>query len=152
MSWPKLCCRCGEKNPDKLIEEKYKWQQLLMQTQSGNTTHSTWAYVNARVNICQKCKRIGLIRWWISIVLSVAAFLVSAAWTFGAFGNITLAGLAVLAPAVFYTIFLILLRRKVVRFYAHFYHSSGYVRGFFRSKDYKKEFDALFPSGIYIKK
>lgn len=152
-SWPKLCVRCSEKDQEKLIEQKYKWSHMIFQMQTtGGYTQSQWATFYPKISICRKCWIIGIIRWWISIVIATLAVGISGAWTFGTFGEITLAGLAVLCPAVGFFMVLILLRRKVARFYAHFYYSNGYIRGFFRSKEYKKEFDNSFTSGIYVEK
>jgi len=152
MSWPKMCVRCGETTPEKLKQSKFRWSQLLFQTQQQNTTYNHSVYVDVTIFLCEKCRRIALIRLWLSLLLSLAGLGIGFSWTFGAFGNVDLLGLIVLFPATFFFVFLILLRRHVARFYAHFYHSSGYIRGFFRSKTYKEAFDHAFPGGIYINK
>ena len=152
-NWPKLCFRCGEKDPEKLIEQKFGWSQIISQTKSSTSTTTTSVGMVAHVNICQKCRIIGIARWWISFIVSLGLFGASGAWTFGAFSDgPELVGLTVLAPATFYVIYLVLARRIVSRFYAHFYHSSGYIRGFFRNKEYKEAFEATLPSGIYVRK
>ena len=152
-SWPKLCVRCGERDSEVLNEQKFKWQQITAQTSAGGTTSTTSVYVHVTTNICNRCRIIALIRWWVSAIISFGMLAVGFPWTFGAFGDsIDPIGLTILLPGIFYFIWLILMRRHYSRFYAHFIHSSGYITGRFRSKEYKAEFDSVFPGGIYVKK
>jgi hypothetical protein len=147
-SWPQMCVRCGEKDPEKLVVQEYKWQYMIFQTD----TTSTWAYIHPKIAICKRCLRIARIRFWVSLVVSFVALIFGCAWSFGAFASSPdLLGLILLIPAIAMFMVLILIRRHVVRFYAHFYYSNGYVKGFFRNKEYQKEFKDTFPGGIYIK-
>lgn len=148
--WPQMCVRCGEKDPAKLTVQKFKWQHMISQIKGVGSTTSEYAYLHAKIAICHRCRKIGIIRFWVSLGLSFIALLFGFAWTFGAFGGIQLLGLVLLVPAVGLFMFLILLRRQVSRFYAHFYYSAGYIRGFFRNKEYKRAFDAAFPGGFYV--
>jgi len=44
-SWPKLCVRCGERNPEILNEQKFKWQQITAQTSAGGTTSGIFFFI-----------------------------------------------------------------------------------------------------------
>lgn len=153
-NWPKLCVRCGERNPELLKEQKYGWAQITSQTTGGGYTSTTSVGMIVTAYICNKCRIIALIRWWVSVIISFGLLLGAFPWTFGAFSDgPELVGLSVLVPALFYFLWLILTRRHYTRFYIHFYVSNNYIRGFlFRNKEYKAEFESRFPSGIYIEK
>ena len=154
LSWPKLCVRCGERDTEILNEQKFSYRQILSSTSAGGYTSTTSVFVDVTAHICNKCRIIALIRWWVSIIISFGLLLGAFPWTFGAFSDgPELVGLTVLLPAVFYFIWLIAMRRHYTRFYIHFNYSSGYIRGFlFRNKEYKAEFDSRFPGGIYVRK
>ncbi|MHA1630194.1 MAG: hypothetical protein ACTSXO_00920 [Candidatus Heimdallarchaeota archaeon] len=149
--WPSICARCGESDNKKLTNQKYRWQQIIFQSQTQTTRYTRSVYVNVEGYLCMRCKKIALTRLIISLLLSMVGLSIGFAWTFGAFGGVNLLGLIVLVPSIFYFIFLVLLRRHYVRFYMHFYHSGGYIQGFFRSKKYKEAFSQSFPGGIYIR-
>jgi hypothetical protein len=153
-SWPKLCVRCGERRPELLNEQTFVWSQLLSQISAGGSTTTTVAACNVTAYICNRCKIIARIRFWLTIVLSASMVLVGLPWAFGAFTDgPELVALAILAPGIFLTIWLPITRRHTTRFYIHFYHSSGRIQAiFFRNKEYKEAFNNAFPAGIYVEK
>ena len=69
-SWPKLCVRCGERNPEILNEQKFRYKQILSQTTGGGYTSTTSAFLDVNAFICNKCRIIALIRWWVSTIIS----------------------------------------------------------------------------------
>ncbi|MHA1868248.1 MAG: hypothetical protein ACTSXD_09405 [Candidatus Heimdallarchaeaceae archaeon] len=153
MSWPVMCVRCGNENKSQLVKQQYVWKQLLSQTQYQGYTKTQSAKLNVTTYICKNCYNIGKMRFIFSVAILSLLSLLSFLWTFGFFSDgPELLGLIILAPSIGFLTFHLLLRRKVSRFYAHFYHSSGRIMGFFRSKKYKEAFYSVFPNGIYVKK
>ncbi|MHA1612490.1 MAG: hypothetical protein ACTSVZ_06685 [Promethearchaeota archaeon] len=150
--WPQICVRCGESNQDLLSQQNFSWKYLIMQTQNQGYTKNQWAVVDVNAYICQNCNRIGRIRWTSTFVMSLLGTLLGFPLVFGAFGEIIIEGLMLLLPSLGILIFTVLMRRQVSRYYAHFYYATGWVRGFFRSPDYKKAFDESFPDEIYLEK
>ncbi len=155
-NWPRLCVRCGEQNQDLLSEQKFRWQYMmtlsLSQSQSQDLPQSKLEAQEIRANICQVCLRIGRIRWTSTFLISLLGTIFGFLLVLGSFGDIIFEGLILLLPSLGIMIFTLLMRRQVSRYYAHFYYANGWIRGFFRSDDYKKAFDASFPDGIYMKK
>ncbi|MHA1673107.1 MAG: hypothetical protein ACTSYI_05715 [Promethearchaeota archaeon] len=150
--WPQLCVRCGENNKNLLSEQKFRWKYLIMlsQSQSQESSQSKDSALDVSAFICQHCIRVGRIRWISIFLISLLGSLFGFMLVFGAFGGIILEGLIILLPSLGVLIFTLLMRRQVSRYYAHFYYANGWIRGFFRSVEYKKAFDASFPDGIYM--